>query len=298
MALSVAEFESRMPDGRELYSDEPEMESTLHWEQLALLVDCLEWWWRDRNDFFIGANLTVYYSRDQLRHREFRGPDFFLVRDTECGPRRSWVVWEEGGRYPDLIIELLSADTARVDRGEKKRLYQDAFRTPEYFWFSPHTLEFAGFRLAGKTYREIPADPRGWRFSEELGLYLGVAGGRLRFFTVDGRLLPSSAEAADEEHARAEQEREQAQQEREQAQQERARAEREREHAERECARAERERDHAERERARAERERDQAEREHARAEQEREHAEQEHERAERLAQRLRAAGIEPDEPA
>jgi hypothetical protein len=25
---------------------------------------CLEWHWRDRNDFFIGANLSIYYNCD------------------------------------------------------------------------------------------------------------------------------------------------------------------------------------------------------------------------------------------
>jgi len=35
--------------------------------QLFLLVTCLEWAWQERNDFFIGANLTIYFSRQQLK---------------------------------------------------------------------------------------------------------------------------------------------------------------------------------------------------------------------------------------
>lgn len=91
---------------------------------LALLVSCLEWLWRDRDDFFIGANLTVYFSRQQLKNREFRGPDFFLVKPVTPEPRPFWVIWEEDGRYPNLIIELLSNLTASADRGLKKDLYQ------------------------------------------------------------------------------------------------------------------------------------------------------------------------------
>jgi len=98
MSMTAQEFESLMPDGGRLLSDEPEMESSLHYAQLALLVSCLEWHWRERDDFFIGANLTVYYSRDQLRHREFRGPDLFLVKNTRRRPRNSWVVWEGSSR--------------------------------------------------------------------------------------------------------------------------------------------------------------------------------------------------------
>jgi len=39
-----------------------------------------------------------------------------------------------------LIVELLSESTAKVDREEKRELYQRIFRTPEYFYFSPETL--------------------------------------------------------------------------------------------------------------------------------------------------------------
>ncbi|MCM1981994.1 Uma2 family endonuclease [Lyngbya confervoides BDU141951] len=37
-------------------------------------------------------------------------------------PRRSWMTWVEGGKYPNLIIELLSNSTARVDREDNKEL--------------------------------------------------------------------------------------------------------------------------------------------------------------------------------
>jgi Uma2 family endonuclease len=217
MAWTAQQLAEQMPDARELFSDEPEMESTQHYQQLALLVSHLEWCWRERNDFFIGANLTVYYSHQQLRHRDFRGPDFFLVRNTEHLPRNSWVVWEEGGRYPDLIIELLSNSTAEVDRGEKKSLYQNVFRTPEYFWFSPITGEFAGFRLVNRWYEAIPTDPRGWRWSETLGLYLGVVDSQLRYFDPEGALVLGPEETALQEIEQAKHEWQRAEHERQRA---------------------------------------------------------------------------------
>lgn len=269
MSLTAEQLANRMPDARELLSDEPEMESSQHYQQLALLVDCLEWHWRRRDDFFIGANLSVYYDHQQLRNRAFRGPDFFLVRGVSREPRNSWVVWEEGGRYPDLIIELLSTSTARVDRTDKKRLYQDVFRTPEYFWYSPITGEFKGFRLMEGVYKGIAADPQGRRWSKVLGLALGVMDGKLRYFDRDGRLLPSSAEAAELERMQADQARQQADQARQQAEQARQQAEQAHE---------------------RAEQERHRAEQAHRLAEQERH-------RAEALARRLRELGVDPDPP-
>ncbi len=205
MQATAAKLAEQMPDAGAWLSDEPEMESSLHYQQLALLVSCLEWYWRERQDFFIGANLTVYYSHQQLRHRDFRGPDLFLVRDTERRQRNSWVVWEENGRYPDLIIELLSDSTAKVDRNEKKDLYQRVFRTPEYFWFSPETMEFAGFRLVNNKYRPIRPNGRQHLWSSVLGLYLGIEpqSSKLRYFDGSGALIPTAEESALQERERA-----------------------------------------------------------------------------------------------
>ena len=204
MSLTAKELAELMPDATQVESDEPEMESSLHYLQLALLVSCLEWLWRDQDDFFVGANLTIYFSRQQLKNRDFRGPDFFLVKQTSKQPRLSWVVWEEGGKYPDLIIELLSESTAETDKNFKKTLYQDRFRTPEYFWFSPQNLEFVGFRLFQGQYEEISPNQAGWRWSESLGLYLGIYEEKLRYFSSAGQLVPTPEEAALQAQQRAE----------------------------------------------------------------------------------------------
>ena len=194
-AITAQELEAQMPDASQLLSDEPEMESSLHYLQLMMLVACLELAWQDRQDFFIGANLTVYFSRQQLKNREFRGPDFFLVKNTERRHRTSWVVWEEDGKYPDLIIELLSNSTANVDRKLKRQLYAERFHTPEYFYFSPETGEFAGFRLQLDQYLPIEPNNQGWLWSEVLGLFLGVRDQQLRYFSIEGLVLPTPQEA-------------------------------------------------------------------------------------------------------
>lgn len=196
MSLTARQLADLMPDATQLESNEPEIESSLHYIQLALLVSCLEWFWRDQTDFFIGANLTIYFSRQQLKNRDFREPDFFLVKQTQKHPRKSWVVWEEDGKYPDLIIELLSDSTADVDRTLKKALYQDHFRTPEYFWFSPDTLELNGLRLVSGVYCPIVPNLQGLFWSESLNLYLGIYNRQLRYFDSQDELLPSPEEAA------------------------------------------------------------------------------------------------------
>jgi Uma2 family endonuclease len=202
-----------------LYSDEPELESYLHLQQIILLLSCLEWFWRERNDFFAAGNLTVYYNEQQLKSRDFRGPDFFVVLGTDRRPRKSWTIWEEGGKYPNFIVEILSSSTANVDRTEKKQLYQDVFRTPDYFWFDPDTLEFQGFHLLDGVYQPLQPTAEGWLWSQQLELYLGITQQQLRFFTPEGTLVPTLQETATEAYKQTEQAQQQAEQVQLQAQQ-------------------------------------------------------------------------------
>jgi hypothetical protein len=123
-------------------------------------------------------------------------------------------VWAEGGKYPNVIIEILSKSTAKVDRTKKKDLYQNIFRTPNYFWFDPESLEFQGFTLQGSQYQPISPDDRGYLWSEELGLYLGIFAGKLRYFSELGKLVPTPEEfglqaVLEKEQAVLEKEREQ-----------------------------------------------------------------------------------------
>jgi Uma2 family endonuclease len=179
-----------------LYSDEPPLESDYHRDQINLLIRLLKNWWKNRSDFYISGNLTVYYSEQQLKSRDFRGPDIFVVLGAEKRDRRSWVVWDEGGQYPNVVIELLSSSTATIDRGAKKQLYQDIWRVPDYFWFHPETLEFAGFHLVDGSYEAIAPTDSGYLWSEQLGLYLGIHERQLRWFTLEGKLIPLPEEQA------------------------------------------------------------------------------------------------------
>ncbi len=192
----------------DLYSDEPQMESDQHLRQMLLLISCLDMLWQDRNDFYVSGNLTVYYSPKKIKKRDFRGPDFVVALDTQKYPRKSWVVWEEDGKYPNVIVEILSDSTADVDRTTKKQLYQDTFRTPEYFWVDPHSGEFEGFILVGGTYQPISPNQEGHRWSQQLKLFLGMYNSQLRYFKPEGDMVPTPLKAAQQ----AQQEAQQAQQ--------------------------------------------------------------------------------------
>ena len=168
------------PRGEDLpYDDGVPMESERHIYQLILLVQSLKLAWKDRDDFYVGGNMFIYFSELQSKKNDFRGPDVFVVLDTVNKERKSWVVWEENGRTPDVVIELTSPSTEHVDRGEKKHIYATVLRVAEYFLYDPFEERLEGYALdpVSREYRPMATDERGWLRSAQLGLRLGVLPG-------------------------------------------------------------------------------------------------------------------------
>jgi Uma2 family endonuclease len=94
-------------------------------------------------------------------------------------------------------VELLSDSTAKTDRGFKKQLYQDTWRTHDYFWFDPESLEFQGFHRVDGQYEPITPIPQGHLWSQQLGLYLGIHQQQRRFFKADRALVLTPEEEND-----------------------------------------------------------------------------------------------------
>jgi Uma2 family endonuclease len=199
------------------YSDGVPMESERHVLQMTLLIESLKLHWKDRPEGYVGGNMFVHFSLEHVKNQDFRGPDFFAVLRAAKKERKSWVVWEEG-RGPDVVVELLSESTAAVHKSEKKQVYQDDLRVPEYFWYDPFSGELAGFRLLGGRYKPIKPDEEGRLHSQKLelwlarkeGTYQGVEAPWLRWVTEEGRLVPTNEEWAAEARQQAAEARQQA----------------------------------------------------------------------------------------
>lgn len=205
------------------YEDGIPMETNWHRLQMNLLIEIVEQHWKDRTDFFAGGNMFVYFSTQQVKNQDYRGPDFFVVKDTDGRKdRKSWIVWEEGGRYPDVIIELASPSTIKTDLEFKRKLYERVFNTREYFCYDPETKTLYGWHKDNSRYKPIPVDENGRMECRELGLWIGLWEGKhlglnaswLRFFTENGELVLKFDEAerkrADREGKRANEQQERA----------------------------------------------------------------------------------------
>jgi Uma2 family endonuclease len=196
------------------YDDGEPMETPKHRAQMNLLIETLRGAF-PQPEVFIGGNMALYYSVLQARNQDFKAPDFFVVLDAiPDRERKSWVMWEENGKGPDVVIELLSDSTGREDRGRKREIYQ-GLKVWQYYLFDPETCVLEGFAQAGSFgFAPIPVEADGALPCERLGLRLRVREGTfqgrttrwLRWESPDGVVLPTGEERAREEKARAEQE--------------------------------------------------------------------------------------------
>jgi Uma2 family endonuclease len=208
-------FETHKPPTDLIFDDGVPMESNRHRIAMNVLIRSLQQGFAERNNFFVGGNMFIYYSAEQVRNRDYRGPDFFAVLDVDGTiPRQGWVVWDENGRYPDVILELQSPSTANDDTGIKKDIYERVFRTPDYFVFNPFDPNsLRGWRLDNnQRYQPLIPNEQGWLWSQSLGFWLGTWEGTIdretatwvRFYDECGNLVLLPEEAAQQQ---AEQER-------------------------------------------------------------------------------------------
>lgn len=199
------------------YDDGEPIESHRHRLQMELLISPLLPHFPER-EMFAGGNMFVYYRATEAGRRDSIGPDVFVVLDVPRGmDRKSWVIWNKG-KAPDVVIELLSESTAAADRTSKKLIYQDILRVPEYFFYDPYSGERAGFSLGASGYKSIAVDERDQLVSQRLqlalvrweGVYQDTTATWLRWATLDGALLPTEYERADQERQRADHEQQRA----------------------------------------------------------------------------------------
>jgi Uma2 family endonuclease len=184
LPATFIDWEPPEPPTDLIFDDGEPLESNRHRIAMNVLIDSVLVAFKGRTNYFVGGNMFVYYSRQQAMNRDFRGPDFFAVLDVEDTERdrQGWVVWEEDGRYPNVIVELMSPSTAKTDKTVKKDLYERTFRTQSYYIydpFDPDSLQGWSFDDS-QHYQPIVPNEQGWLWCEPLGLWLGNWEGCIR----------------------------------------------------------------------------------------------------------------------
>ncbi len=233
---------------------------------------------------FVASDLNLYFD---VRHTQwYKRPDWFgavgvdrLYRKQEL--RKSYVIWQEEVS-PFVVVELVSPGTENEDLGQtvrglgqpptKWQVYEQILRVPYYIVFDGATNNLRAFVLTGDRYEElILAEPRVWMPEIELGLgiwqgaFEGLERSWLRWYDANGTWIQTPTEQQRQQKELAQQQTKQQRQQKELAQQQ-------------------------------TEQQRQQKELAQQQAELAQQQTELAQQRAERLAERLRAMGIDPDE--
>jgi Uma2 family endonuclease len=196
------------------YPEEPGLPDEFHDLQPQLLSLTLRLLKYNRNQFFTGTDLNLYY--DALHPLWHKRPDWFLaVGVPRLYPggdlRRSYVTWIEG-RNPFVVVEFLSPGTQKEDLGPyaeeesemvesspphssaelasaeenqqtatkdtpptKWFVYEQVLRVPYYIVFSRYTNRVRFFQLEGAHYKEQIVDRENPRiWIPELEIGLGL----------------------------------------------------------------------------------------------------------------------------
>ncbi len=237
--------------------DDTPVDNILSEKQQRLLTEPLYGAWSgpDRcapghRGFLALANVGLFYA---LRQPPLV-PDMMLALDVPgLGPdlsqkaNRSYFVWVQDGKQPAVVVEIVSNQEGGED-GDKLRKYE-AIGVSYYVIFDPwrllsdRVLRIHQFTGASQGYIEQVGgllDTVGLGLSLWQGEYEDTEALWLRWTDREGRLIPTGAEAAEQERQRAEQERQRAEQERQRAEQAVRAAEQERQRATEAERRAER----------------------------------------------------------
>lgn len=197
-------------------------------------------------DFFAAANVGIFYAL----HKPPLVPDIFISLDVKhpgdmhLKQNQTYMVWEYG-KVPEVVVEIVS--NKKGGELNKKKLDYARLRIPYYIVHDPYQQigkqELYVFELRGDQYEERSDH---WMPGMGLGVTIwsgefeSLAGRWLRWCDIDGTLLPTGSEAAqqaqqlsDEASKRAYSEFERAENALEQLESERQRAEAERQRAER-----------------------------------------------------------------
>ncbi|MCU0494792.1 MAG: Uma2 family endonuclease [Chloroflexaceae bacterium] len=179
--------------------------------------------------YAIGQDSGIYWNLEvSLGQDPVRGsiaPDWFYVPGVppllDGRVRRSYVFWKELAS-PLIVIEFVSGDGSeerdRTPGTGKFWIYEQFIRPPYYAIYEVQPGRVDVYQLEVGEYVPVPADEYGNYPITSLGAALGIWDGTyqncdlpwLRWYDLEGKLLPTSEEQLEQERLRAEEAQERA----------------------------------------------------------------------------------------
>ena len=209
---------------------EPMPEGDIQRRNLSYATEALKLWFDKQENVYVSGNLFIRYEQDLAEKRV--APDIFVVFGMSNQDRVSYTIGEDGGKAPDFVLEVISKGTRTKDRKQNPLIYK-YLGVKEYFQYDPSgklskSRSLNGVRLENGEYeaiaRSVLEDGTLTLHSEVLGLDLHLYPNlNFRFFDpISNQILRSYAEA---EHDRYQAELERSQAELEKLYEQQARRE-------------------------------------------------------------------------
>lgn len=222
----------RLPTSEELpCSDDTPVDNELQNLIPNLLLAVLALVWRDRQDWFLGVDMGIYYLYEQVRQPALI-PDGFLSVGVERRKgkrgRLSYVLWEENNIPPIWGLEIVSQTPGGEYHNKMTKyaqlgvLYYTIYN-PDYWQRDKHE-PFEVYRLVEGKYIRQAGEPFwmpevGLGIGRDIGTYEGWTQEWLYWYDQEGSRFPLPEEITEKERQRAERAEFELNQERQQAQQ-------------------------------------------------------------------------------
>jgi Uma2 family endonuclease len=143
---------------------------------------------------FVTGNVCIYWARGN--RRLYRAPDVFVAESSPDDPEaRVYLTWRDPPIH--FAAEVGSRSTFRTDEGPKQEIYERHVRAREYLYFNHPVRDLRLWRMGPDGYELVTPEANGRLRSAELELEFGIdEAGFLRIYTLDGELLRTHPEEA------------------------------------------------------------------------------------------------------
>jgi Uma2 family endonuclease len=127
--------------------DQPMTGSDATRNYLIYCIAALRLFSQGRSQTYVSGNLFIYYEEGHSNKNI--SPDVFVIFGVSKRERRSYKAWQENGKLPSFILELTSKSTKKQDEETKPELYRQ-LGVQEYFQYDP-TGDYLQPQLKGQT---------------------------------------------------------------------------------------------------------------------------------------------------
>ncbi len=160
---------------------DPMPEGSIHRDAMAGLVFALQRFLASQPAVHVDGNVLIYYHEGFPNERV--SPDAFVALDVPRRHREAYYTWVEG-KFPDLVVEIVSLNNTERELRDKQRLYA-RLGAREYVIVDP--LGLRSVALEGTMFSAGKATPMASLAGG--GLWSGVLGAELRLVEQQLRVI-------------------------------------------------------------------------------------------------------------